>query len=283
MRKSVHKGRRGPRETPRATSGDRQFLYGRQPVRELLRAERRRVYRLLIGDAVRATDELDEIVRLAQTAGAEVHDATREELDALVGPVNHQGVLAEVDGYPYVELSDLTAAAEAAPHAIVLVLDHLEDPQNVGSLLRTADAVGVCGVIVPAHRASPITPAVVRASAGAAEHVRVALVPNIVQAMVRLRDAGVWFVGLEDAPDAQYADAIDLTGRIGLVVGGEGEGLRRLTRETCDFLMKLPMRGAVGSLNAGVAGAVALYEVLRRGSEAGGGLASRGRPSAAPG
>jgi len=258
------KGCHGSRPALRATGDDRQLLYGRQPVRELLRAGRRRVVSLLIGEMVRATDDLDEIVRLARAGGADIHDAGRQDFDGLVGPVNHQGVVAEVGPYPYVGLGELVAALEPLGEGIVLVLDHLEDPQNVGSLLRTADAVGACGAIIPAHRASPITPAVVRASAGAVEHMRVTMVPNLVQAMIRLRDAGVWFVGLEGVPEAKLPAELDLGGRIGLVVGSEGEGLRRLTRETCDFLMRLPMRGAVGSLNAGVAGAVAMYEILSR-------------------
>jgi 23S rRNA (guanosine2251-2'-O)-methyltransferase len=273
VQKRSHKDRRG-KPGSRGSGDDHQLLYGRQPVRELLRAGRRKVYRILIGATVRATAELDEIARLAQTAGIEIRDADRQAFDALPGGVNHQGVVAEAGPYPYAALDDLEAALAASEAGLVLALDHLEDPQNVGSLLRTADAVGVRGVVIPAHRASPVTPAVVRASAGAAEHVRIVMVANLVQTMIRLREAGVWFVGLEGVPEAQPPAALDLGGRIGLVVGGEGEGLRRLTRDTCDFLMKLPMHGAVASLNAGVAGAVAMYEILRRQSTS----AAVGRP-----
>jgi 23S rRNA (guanosine2251-2'-O)-methyltransferase len=147
---------------------------------------------------------------------------------------------------------------------LVLLLDLLKDPQNVGSLLRTAEAVGAHGVVIQRRRAVGITPAVVHASAGAVEHLPVAQVTNLVDAIGRLKGHDVWVVGMEAMPEAQVYTKADLTGALALVVGSEGGGLRRLVRERCDFLVQLPMHGQVASLNASVAGSVVLYEVLRQ-------------------
>jgi 23S rRNA (guanosine2251-2'-O)-methyltransferase len=189
-----------------------------------------------------------------------------ESLDAMVGSVNHQGIVAEVHPFRYVSYKKMLSDAEQTSNALFLFLDHLEDPQNVGSLLRTAEAAGVTGVVIPSHRAVGITPAVVRASAGAAEHMSVAMVPNLVRCMKLLqeKDRGVWFAGLDAGDGAQPISEVDLTGSIGLVVGSEGKGMRRMVRETCDYLIKLPMYGKVSSLNAGVAGAIAMFEILRQ-------------------
>ncbi|MFN2185663.1 MAG: 23S rRNA (guanosine(2251)-2'-O)-methyltransferase RlmB, partial [Anaerolineae bacterium] len=185
--------------------------------------------------------------------------------DKLGGEVNHQGLAAEVSGYPYVEMAEpMRLARESQASPFLLLLDHVQDPQNLGSLLRTAEAAGVHGVIIPGRRAAGVTPAAVRTSAGAAEHVRVALVANLVQAMRQLKAEGVWIAGLEAAPDAQLYTKAALSGPLGLVIGSEGQGLARLVRETCDFLIRLPMLGRVESLNAGVAGAIALYEARRQ-------------------
>jgi 23S rRNA (guanosine2251-2'-O)-methyltransferase len=150
------------------------------------------------------------------------------------------------------------------PNAIVLFLDHIEDPQNVGSMLRTAEAAGVCAVILPEDRASGVTPGVVRASAGASEHICVAKVVNLVRAMKEIQEAGAWLTGLDFGDDAKPYNHVDFTGRVGLVVGSEGAGLSRLVRESCDFIACLPMRGKIASLNAGVAGGIALYEIVRQ-------------------
>jgi 23S rRNA (guanosine2251-2'-O)-methyltransferase len=247
----------------------REILYGRQPVRETLRAGRRQAFRLLLAREIPVTGIVADILRLAQEAHVRVQEIDRPELDKLSGDANHQGIAAEVSAYPY---SDLVQAVEVARLAgdapFVLLLDHLLDPQNLGSLLRSADATGVHGVILPGRRAAGLTPAAVRASAGAAEHVLVAQVTNLVQAMERLKGEGLWLAGLEATPKAQDYHEADLTGPLGLVVGSEGQGLARLVRERCDFLIKLPMYGHVESLNAAVAGAIALYEVRRQRSMA---------------
>jgi 23S rRNA (guanosine2251-2'-O)-methyltransferase len=246
-----------------------EILCGRQPIYETLRAARRKVHKVLLAQGVKTGGIIGQILSLANKAGVAVQKVERRDLDRLGGEVNHQGLAAEVSGYPYVYLDALlegTAGADEPP--FLLLLDHLQDPQNLGSLLRTADAVGVHGVVVPGRRAAGVTPAAVRASAGAAEHVRVAQVANLVQAMNVLKEAGVWLVGLEAIPQAQLYTQADLSGPVGLVVGSEGAGLARLVRKTCDFFIRLPMQGQVGSLNAAVAGAIALYEAGRqRGSE----------------
>jgi 23S rRNA (guanosine2251-2'-O)-methyltransferase len=243
----------------------REILYGRQPVRETLRAGRRQVFKLLQAQGIKPAGIVRQILTLAEQANIPVQAVDRRELDKLGGEVNHQGLAAEVSGYPYMDLAallDITQQASEPP--FLLLLDHIQDPQNLGSLLRTAEAAGVHGVVLPSRRAAGVTPAAVRASAGAAEHVRVALVANLVQAMDRLKTEGIWLAGLEALPDAQLYTRIDLSGPLGLVVGSEGQGLTRLVQQTCDFLLKLPMLGTVESLNAGVAGAIALYEVRRQ-------------------
>jgi 23S rRNA (guanosine2251-2'-O)-methyltransferase len=243
----------------------REIIYGRQPVREALRAGRRQAFKLLLAEGLRPTGIVGEIVALARQAGVLIQEVDRRELDRLGDELNHQGLAAEVSAYPYVDLPDLLQGARGAGEPpFLLLLDHLRDPQNLGSLLRSAEAAGVHGVVIPGRRAAEVTPAAVRASAGAAEHVRVAQVTNLVQAMKSLQAEGVWLAGLEAVPEAQlYAEA-NLTGPLGLVVGSEGQGLARLVRETCDLLLRLPLYGRVESLNAGVAGAIALYEVRRQ-------------------
>ena len=237
-----------------------EVLYGRQPVHETLRAGRRQVHKLLLAQGIKPGGIVGRILGLAKQARVPVKVVERRDLDKLGGEVNHQGLAAEVSGYPYVYLDALVDGESP----FLLLLDHIQDPQNLGSLLRTADAAGLHGVVIPRRRAAGVTPAAVRASAGAAEHVRVAQVSNLVQAMETLKEAGVWFAGLEALPQAQLYTQADLSGPLGLVVGSEGEGLARLVRETCDFVIRLPMQGQVGSLNAAVAGAIALYEARRQ-------------------
>jgi 23S rRNA (guanosine2251-2'-O)-methyltransferase len=243
----------------------REILYGRQPVRETLRAGRRQVFKLLLAKEIRSAGIVDEILGLAEHANIPVQAIDRQQLDKLGGEANHQGLAAEVSGYPYGDLADLVQAADQAGEPpLLLLLDHIQDPQNLGSLLRTAEAARAHGVVIPGRRASGVTPAAVRASAGAAEHVHVAQVPNLVQAMEYLKSKGVWLAGLEALAGARLYTEADLSGSLGLVIGSEGQGLARLVRETCDFLIRVPMRGHVESLNAAVAGAIALYEALRQ-------------------
>ncbi len=242
----------------------REILYGRHAVHESLRAGRRRPYKLMLAEGIRKTDAIGQIVFLADQAGVSVTHTQRRQLDSL-GNVNHQGVALETSEYPYGTLDDLLATAQSRREdPFILLLDLLQDPQNVGSLLRTAEAVGVHGAVIQRRRAVDITPAVIHASAGAVEHLVVAQVTNLVNAMGKLKEQDVWVAGLEAVEGAQVYYKADLKGPLAMVVGSEGSGMRRLVRERCDFLVRLPMRGRVTSLNASVAGSIALYEALRQ-------------------
>jgi len=244
-----------------------ELLYGRNGVIEALRANRRRFYRLLLAQNVAQGNAVADITSLAQTRNVPRVVVERAQLDRLLGKEqgHHQGVALEAGEYPYSTWQGMLASAQAAGEMpLLLMLDCLQDPQNVGSLLRTAEVVGVHGAILPKRHAVDVTPAVVNASAGAVEHLRVDIVSNLAQTLERLKEAGVWAVGLEDTPDAAEYHQADLNRPLALVVGGEGKGVGRLLRERCDFLIRLPMRGRVGSLNAAVAGSVALYEIDRQ-------------------
>lgn len=242
----------------------REMLYGRNAVREALRAGRRKIYKLVLTQGTQETGIVADIVTLANNSGVPVQQVERQQLDRL-GNFNHQGVAAEAAPYPYVELEEILAEADQRQEMpLLLMLDCLQDPQNFGALLRTAEIVGVHGVVIPKRRAVGITPAVVNSSAGATEHLLVARVTNLVRAMEELKARGLWMVGLEDVAQAHLYDQTDLAIPLALVVGSEGRGLGRLVRETCDMLIKLPMRGKISSLNAAVAGSIALYEAWRQ-------------------
>ena len=242
-----------------------EIIYGRQPVRELLRANRRTIHSLSLLETRKPSPDLADIEGLARKMGVRVNFVQRQKLDQATDSRNHQGVMVDVSGYPTVDFEDLIASAkEAGKSAFILILDHLEDPQNVGSLIRTAEAIGVHGVVIPSDRAASVTPTAVRASAGATEWMKVSVVTNLVRSMKMLQDEGFWLTGLEALPESKMPGEIDLSGPVGLVVGSEGSGMGRLVGETCDFLMKLPMVGNVTSYNASVAGAMAMYEVVRQ-------------------
>ncbi|MGD2251492.1 MAG: 23S rRNA (guanosine(2251)-2'-O)-methyltransferase RlmB [Anaerolineales bacterium] len=243
-------------------------IYGRNPVNEVLLAGRRQVRKLLVAQGARERDTLGEAIALARAASVPIERVARQELDRL--NVNHQGVVAEATAYPYVTISEVQDRALAGREPpLVLLLDLLQDPQNLGVLLRTAEATGVHGVVIPQRRSVGVTPAVVSASAGASEHLWVARA-NLAHAMRALKAAGLWMFGLEVSERAKPVQDLDLQGGIGLVVGSEGEGLRRLVAQSCDWLVRLPMRGRIESLNASVAGSIMLYEIWRaRGYAAG--------------
>jgi 23S rRNA (guanosine2251-2'-O)-methyltransferase len=178
---------------------------------------------------------------------------------------HHQGVAAEVSLFAYDTLADLVQLVrEAGKSALVLVLDSLQDPQNFGTLLRTSDAAGVTSVMMLDRRQVEVTPAVVNASAGAVEHLRICLVNNLPRAIETLQQEGVWVYALQAEPDAMVYTAADLKGAVGLVVGSEGRGIGRLVRERCDGAIAIPQVGKIESLNAAVAGSIALYEVVRQ-------------------
>lgn len=236
-----------------------ELLFRRNAVRECLRAGRRRIYGLTVArdmDLAPAKDILAEARRLKLP----IKEADKKTLNLAAHGEPHQGLLLEVGPYPYVDLADIPAyAASRGEPPLILVLDLVQDPRNVGALLRTAEAMGVHGIVIQDRRGAEVTPTVVTTSAGAAEHLRVAQVTNLVDAMRRLQQQDVWLFGLGLSPDAQPLGEVDLDRPLGLVIGNEGDGLRRLVRDHCDLLVMLPMYGQVESLNAAVAGSVALY------------------------
>jgi 23S rRNA (guanosine2251-2'-O)-methyltransferase len=237
---------------------DMEWLYGRHAVLEALRAGRRKVHRVYLAPGVRRAGSAADILAAAQDRGCPAVEANPAMLERL-GAVNHQGVAAEAGPYPFVDLDAILPGAQAAtPAPLYLVLDHLQDVQNLGTLLRTAEAVAVAGVLLPDRRSADITPAVVNASSGAVEYLRIARVVNLVQALGTLKQAGVWVAGLDARPDAVPLGNADLGGPLALVVGAEGAGLGRLVREHCDWLLSIPMHGRVESLNAAVAGSIVL-------------------------
>lgn len=235
----------------------REFIYGRNPVFETLRAGRRDVFSLQVAEGVQDKGRLTAILDLAARRKIPLERVARARLDKLSD--SHQGVALEVSAYPYVELEDiLDKAATLSEPLFVLILDTLQNPQNLGTLLRTAEAVGVQGVLIPTHRAAEITPAVVSASAGASEFMLVAR-DNLAQAIGRLKDAGAWVIGLDESIDSKVPSEVRLDGPLAIVVGSEGEGIRPLVHQSCDIMLRLPMQGQIDSLNAAVAGSVVLY------------------------
>lgn len=237
-----------------------QYLYGRWPILESLRAGRRDFQQLLLADSIEEKGTVDAIQTAAQQHGVDIRRVPRRVIDDLSKNANHQGIALRVGDYPYVEVDTiLQAAAGKGERPFLLILDLLKDPQNAGTLLRVADSVGVHGVLLQERRGVEVTPAVVSASSGAVEHLNVSIVTNLVTAMRRLKEENIWLVGLDIGPDVVTLDQVDLDRPIALVMGSEGEGLRRLVRETCDFRITIPMRGHVHSLNVATAGSIALY------------------------
>jgi 23S rRNA (guanosine2251-2'-O)-methyltransferase len=249
-----------------------EWLYGRHAVEEALRAGRRKVFRVLLSEGAKGqkpgehAGRLGEIERAARAAGAQIERVAPARLDALarVGH-HHQGVGAEVSPFKYASVSEVVELCKkAGPEALALVLDSIQDPQNFGTLLRSAEAAGVTAVVMLDRRQVEVTPAVVNASAGAVEHLQVCLANNLSRAIDGLKEVGLWVYALQAEPGATPFSAADLRGALGLVVGSEGQGVGRLVRERCDGAIALPMRGKVESLNAAVAGSIVLYEALRQ-------------------
>lgn len=235
----------------------REWISGRNPVYEVLRARRRHAFRLQIAQGANEKGTLTEILTLARQLDLPIERVPREQL-APFGS-GHQGVALEVNGYPYSSLPEiLHRARKAGEPPFLLLLDTLQDPQNLGTLLRTAEAVGIHGVCLPHRHTVTVTPAVVGASSGASEHLLIAQV-NLAQAIAELKQNNLWVIGLDESARAQPPERVRLDGPLALVVGNEGSGLRRLVQESCDLLLRLPMRGQIASLNAAVAGSIALY------------------------
>src|SRR5262245_44810634 len=232
-------------------------IYGINPVLEALRAGRVTALRV----STRADERLTDIVRRAEAQGIPVRRANAGELDRFARNGAHQGVVADVRDREQLSVEDLVSGASGVP--LIVVLDGIEDPHNVGAILRTVDAAGGSGLVRQSRHAAPLDGAAAKTSAGAVSHVKVAEVVNIARALESLKEAGVWTVGLAGDAPKRY-DEIDLTEPTAIVVGAEGTGLRRLVRERCDWLASIPMAGHVQSLNVSVAAGIALFEAVRQ-------------------
>jgi 23S rRNA (guanosine2251-2'-O)-methyltransferase len=233
----------------------KELIYSRNAVYEVLRAKRRQIFSIEIAEGVQEKGRLEEILKMAKEGKIKVNRVPRPKLDKI--HQNNQGIVAEVSKYPYSDVVDILDNTKGEL-PFVLILDSLQDPQNFGTLIRTAEALGVHGIVIPLARTVDVTPAVVNASSGASEHMLIAQA-NLSQTIEALKENDVWVVGLDQAGAEIEAGSRHLKGALGLVVGSEGEGLHDLTRKKCDIVLKLPMRGKIESLNAAVAGSVALY------------------------
>jgi 23S rRNA (guanosine2251-2'-O)-methyltransferase len=239
----------------------KRVLAGPNAVTEALAASGREIALVYLAEGLsRSTAEAIE--KLARKAQVACHEAPREALDALAKGLNHQGVVALAGDYPYVGLDDLLEVAKRSPAPLLVVLDQIQDPQNLGAIARSAHALGAEGLVVTRDRSAAMTPAAVRASAGASELIRVARVGNLAQCLERLKEEGFFVAGAAGEAPAR-AHELDWTGPVALVVGSEGTGLRRLTRERCDALFSIALATPFDSLNVSAAAAVALYEIGR--------------------
>lgn len=237
-------------------------LIGRNAVIEAIRSGRG-INKLLIADGDKE-GSVKEVISLAKEQGIVIQFVERSKIEGIAGGLRHQGVLAYVAPVAYSDLETILQAAETKGEApFLLLLDELEDPHNLGALLRTADATGVHGVLIPKRRSVPLTATVAKTSAGAVEYVPVARIGNIAQTLRKLKDKGFWVAGADMDGSQNYYEA-DLTGPLVLVVGSEGHGMSRLTKEQCDFIVKMPMVGKINSLNASVAGSILMYESMRQ-------------------
>jgi 23S rRNA (guanosine2251-2'-O)-methyltransferase len=259
-----------------------EVLYGLHPVEEALKAGKRKFDHVIVA---RERDDLrlEKLVALCRQLGVRVQQESRDQLTLRAQTPAHQGIVAMVRPMGILAIEDLFTAAPAIPGAarLLLALDGVEDPQNLGALLRVADGAGVDGVVLTERRSAPISPVAVKASAGAAEHLRIARVVNLVRALEDLKRQNLWIIGLDERGAADY-DQFDFTGDCVLVLGREGAGLHDLVRRTCDHLLRIPMAGGVSSLNVSAAGAVVLYEAARQRRQARRGTGSSAASGASP-
>lgn len=238
-----------------------EFIGGKNPVMEALKAGRE-INKLWIAEGSQK-GQMQQVIHLAKEAGVLVQFVPKKKIDQLLEG-QHQGVVASVAAYKYSEVDDMLALAKSREEdPFILILDELEDPHNLGSIMRTADAIGVHGIIIPKRRAVGLTATVAKASTGAIEHVPVARVTNLARTIEDLKEQGLWIAGT-DAKGSEDYRRFDGTMPLGLVIGSEGKGMGRLIREKCDFLVHLPMVGHVTSLNASVAASILMYEIYRK-------------------
>jgi 23S rRNA (guanosine2251-2'-O)-methyltransferase len=259
-----------------------EVLYGVHPVEEALKAGRRRFDQVVVARERLEQGEnlrLDRLIAACRQAGIRVRQDSREQLTQMAKSPAHQGVVALVRPQEFLTIEDLFSPGhQTGSSRLLLALDGVEDPQNLGALLRVADGAGVDGVILTERRSAPLSPVAVKASAGAAEHLRIARVVNLVRALQDLKEQNIWVIGLDERGTADY-DQFDLTGDCVIVLGREGAGLHDLVRKTCDHLLRIPMAGGVSSLNVSAAGAVVLYEAFRQRRNAANASPGRQSPS----
>lgn len=237
------------------------MVAGRNAVMEALKGSRS-VNKLMIANGS-TEGSIKEIIAVAKEKGVNIQYWDRSKLDSIARGIRHQGVLAQVAPVQYAELEDiLQVAKDRNEPPFVVLLDELEDPHNLGAILRTADAAGVHGVLIPKHRSCPLSATVAKTSAGAVEHVPVARVGNLVQTIKKLKQEGLW-VAAADMDGKDYY-VTDLTGPLLLIIGSEGQGVGRLVKEQCDFVVRIPMVGKINSLNASVAGSILMYEAMKQ-------------------
>jgi 23S rRNA (guanosine2251-2'-O)-methyltransferase len=241
------------------------FIEGRNAVREALWAGMP-LRRILLADNIQPDRTVDDIVRLAEKTGVRVERVSKREVDKVSERGAHQGVVADAEAYPYALLDTVLADARSKPSSLIIVLDHVTDPGNLGAVARSAEVVGADAVLVAKNRAAAVTPAAYKASAGALAHIALVQETNIARSLARCKEAGYWIAGASEHAE-QTAWEAPLDGRIVLVMGSEGDGLARLTRESCDFLVRLPQAGKVGSLNVAQATTALAYEWLRRSAQ----------------
>lgn len=239
-----------------------EVLYGLHPVEEAIRSDARRLDHVILARE-RKDERLERLVLKCREIGLRVSVQPREQLTRMAGTDAHQGVLAMVKQRALLSMEDLLAAKPTGEHKFLLALDGVEDPHNLGALLRTCDAAGVDGVILTERRSAPISAVVAKTSAGASEHVRIARVTNLVRSLEQAKQAHAWVIGLDERGTLDYSD-FDFRTDCVLVLGREGAGMHDLVKKTCDHLLRIPMAGKVSSLNVSVAGAVVMYEAVRQ-------------------
>lgn len=251
------------REAPVREGGSSGILFGLLPVLEALRSGARRVEKILVAEGG-GEKRLAEVLELARDAGVHFQKVSRDQLNRIAGPgANHQGVVAQVSAADYSDADELLDKVESQDCPLVLVLDGIEDPRNLGALLRVAECAGVNAVFVPEHRAVGLTETVVKTSAGATEYIETAKVKNLNRLIERLKEMDVWVVGASGDAEMSF-DEWDWTRPSAVVMGSEGRGLHRLVAENCDALVKIPMKGNISSLNVSVAAGVLLFEAVRQ-------------------
>ena len=247
---------------PKRAELSEDILLGRNAVREAIKSGRS-INRILIAEGSHG-GSISEIINLAKERHLVLQSISTDKLDTLCGGQRHQGIAAYAAPVDYVELDDiLNLAKDRGEDPFLILLDELEDPHNLGAILRTADAVGAHGILIPKHRSCPLSSVVAKTSAGAVEYVPVARIGNVAQTLEGLKKQGLWVAGADMDGTENYYEA-NLPGPIVLVIGSEGHGVSRLTKEACDFIVKIPMRGKVNSLNASNAAAILAYEILKQ-------------------